>query len=190
MSTQFRSTDAQPAALPASARCRPPGAEDVDPATLPGILRVLLVTDGTVTETLEAWFGEPTEVTGVCMTETDGVVRREVVLAGTCSGRRFVHAESTIGLADLAGRLDGCRGGIGQALREMRLPTYRDIEDRWREAAAGHAAALNCAADAALIGRRYGIWINAGRAIEIVERFPLDVYRASESKPQGFGARR
>ena len=166
-------------AQPPSKRGRPPGATDASLEALPAILRVLLATDGTVTETLEAWFGEPVGVTNVRMAEADGHTRREVVLAGTRSGRRFAHAESTIALGSLPPRLETYRRGIGQALRDLRLSTYREIEDSWSEISEPHALALNLAASDRLIGRRYGIWVDGRRAIEIVERFPLGLYRTS-----------
>src|SRR5262245_26926616 len=77
-------------------------------ADLPPFLRVLLVTDGTVTRSLEAYFLEPIEVRVLAHAETpseeghpeidaargDSVLERRVVLCGQASRRVFAFAES------------------------------------------------------------------------------------------------
>src|SRR5687768_3239840 len=73
-----------------------PPCEPLRLASLPSFLRVLLVTDGTVTRTLEAYFGEPITVRVLSHAEVrserrypaidvlpgDSILRRRVILQG------------------------------------------------------------------------------------------------------------
>jgi chorismate-pyruvate lyase len=121
--------------------------ENMDVESLPPFLRTLLVTDGTVTKSLEAFFWEPVEVENLeqkTVTLQEPVnwlkaqagqqaVLRKVRLRGTNSGRIYAYAESIIRLEQLPEKLrdDLLAGkiGIGELLRESALETYREILD-------------------------------------------------------------
>src|ERR687886_2949251 len=86
------------------------GSLNDDGAVLGTFQRVLLITDGTVTDVLEAYSGEPIRVVklaqslGAADAETpeldlapnERVLRRSILLQGTISGRNMLHAESVI----------------------------------------------------------------------------------------------
>jgi len=148
---------------------------------LPPFLRTLLVTDGTVTKHLEAFFWEQVEVENLGQSETrlerdipwlemhagDSVLQRRVQLHGAESGRVYAHAESLIRLGSLpeklrADLLEG-RIGIGELLREKGLETYREILDVGKQGEAH-------------VYRTYRIVINHHPAILITEEFPCDLY--------------
>jgi chorismate-pyruvate lyase len=129
--------------------------QDIDFARLAPVLRVLLLTDGTVTHSLAAYFAEDIEVR--CLRQVrrpltpaeslqlpiadgaaekgaaaDGVViEREVLLLGCTSGTAYAHAYSTIrtDLLDPAIQdlLDSAGTGIGELLSARNLETYREI---------------------------------------------------------------
>lgn len=148
---------------------------------LPPFLRTLLVTDGTVTKHLEAYFWEQVEVENLGQAETvlerevpwlemragDAVLQRRVRLHGAESGRVYAHAESLIRLASLPDRLraDLLEGriGIGELLREKGLETYREILDVGKR---GDDR----------VYRTYRIVINHHPAILITEEFPCALY--------------
>ena len=176
------SSSPEPSASTTAADPRPAGAAPADPACLPPILRVLLSVDGTVTGVLEAWFGEPVavEMLRMQMGEGDVTADRAVLLTGERTQRRFAHAVSSLDLAALPvvmrdGLVKGTRG-IGRLMHDERLETYRELGPTWSEPAGAFAAALGCAAEATVIGRRYAIWIHGRPSIRIVERFPLALY--------------
>ena len=151
---------------------------------LPAFLRTLLVADGTVTKSLEAYFWEQVEVENlgqapVTLQEAipaldlhagDTVLERRVRLQGVESGRVFAHAHSLIKLEALPEHLrddlQQGRIGIGELLRERGLETYREILD------VGHADA-----SAESLYRTYRIVIQHQPAILITETFPCSVYR-------------
>lgn len=163
-----------------------PRQQQIDVASLPPILRTLLVTDGTVTKVLEAFFWEPVNVTAVQqhietatapiadlgITTGEPYIRRDVELRGEKSGNTYVHAHSLIRMqalpTDINNELIAGRIGIGQLLRTRGLETYREIIDLFEE---NH--------DIPLIGRTYRIYLHDLPAITVTEKFPLRLYQQS-----------
>lgn len=152
---------------------------------LPPFLRTLLVADGTVTKSLEAFFWEQVAVENlgqapICLAHGipalelpagATVLERRVRLMGMESGREFAQAHSWIKLealpAHLREDLQQGRIGIGELLRERGLETYREILD---------VGQSNVQADA--IYRTYRILIQHQPAILITETFPCAIYRS------------
>ena len=151
---------------------------------LPPFLRTLLVADGTVTKSLEAFFWEQVAVEnlGQALTQLSQhapaldlgagatVLERRVRLIGMESRREFALAHSLIKLEALPTHLrdDLQQGliGIGELLRERGLETYREILDVGQSDASGES-----------IYRTYRIVIQHQAAIMITETFPCSVYR-------------
>lgn len=174
----------------------------LDLAALPPVLRTLLTTDGTVTETLAALHGEEVGVrvlaqgfgrhAGHDLPELDApagtsVLDRTIVLAGAVSGRIYAAARSRIvpdalpaGLQ--AGLLER-REPIGKLMLEHRLETFREVVGAGRCTAAeaprldggvdGRAAgALGIDPAAPVVWRTYRV-ISGGRPVmSITEVFP------------------
>lgn len=165
-------------------------------AALPPFLRTLLVTDGTVTKSLEAYFWEPVAVRpirharltlaapepGLAAAPGAAVLRREVSLTGQSSGRCYACARSVLALDELAPRLragvvEG-RIGIGELLREQGVETYREIFDlSWLPAGTRHDPLLAPLAGD-IVARAYRIRVGGSPAIVVREFFPLDLYRS------------
>src|SRR5262249_43517302 len=117
------------------------------------IQRILMVTDGTVTEILEAYAGESMRVVkldermvvltppepALEVTGRDPILRRRFLLKGSASQVSFLYAESLIALARLSMQMrDGLlssRKPIGYLLQEHRLETFREILTGGRERA-------------------------------------------------------
>lgn len=130
-----------------------PEITDIDWLQVPGIIRVLLTTDGTVTKSLEAYFWEPIAVerTGqqalaadlpassrfegnlpICESlNTKALWRRDVNLVGEKTSRIYASATSLIDPtslpASIADGLAAGKLGIGGVIRELGLETYRQV---------------------------------------------------------------
>lgn len=169
-----------------------PGGGSIPMDSLPPILRTLLVTDGTVTKLLEAYFWEPVhvvtqklEVTSLSQTlpwlharPAESVLLRKVELRGAQSDRCYASAFSVVRLtvfdAELVNAL--CQGqiGLGVLIRDSGLESYRELLE---------LTALNDFSDdlQGNIGRlrmqrSYRIIANGTPAILISECFPCEVY--------------
>jgi chorismate-pyruvate lyase len=157
-----------------------------DVASLPPILRVLLVTDGVVTRILEAWFGEPIDVDVLSHSELlsersypevsvnvgDRILSRRVVLRGRVTHAPYAFASSVV-VSDclppeVRRGLVEDRKGIGELLSANRLETYRELIAIRRCDAAGQACHLKVATDTCVVSRTYRIHLN-GRAAMLIE---------------------
>ncbi|MFT7559125.1 MAG: chorismate-pyruvate lyase [Flavobacteriales bacterium] len=160
----------------------------LDFLALPPILRVLLTTDGTVTKTLESYFWEPVQVQCISQSRQiaseaiesievecgDSYLQRRVSLVGEHSGNCYATADSRINTAllpvDITEALEANTLGIGELLRESGLETYRELlaigfshdddDTRYR------------------IERSYRIVMGSHPCIEIIEFFPVALYKA------------
>jgi len=164
--------------------------EPLEVSTLPAFLRVLLVTDGTVTRTLEAYFLEPIEVDilshavieserGYPQIEVapgDTVLRRHVVLRGGFTRSAYAFAESIIGAnrmpPQLMDELVQKKKGIGELLCEYRLETHREVLGIWRHEAGARAVHLDVEKSEPVCSRSYKICHEGRAAMQIEEVFP------------------
>jgi chorismate-pyruvate lyase len=153
---------------------------------LPPFLRALLVTDGTVTKALEAYFWEPVAVDTLGQRfetaqatvpwiglESGGrCLVREARLRGVHSGRAFAQALSLIRTElippDFRRRLIDREIGIGVLIRDSGLESYREVLDVGVERG-GDAGAC--------VFRTYRIIIGGHPVILITERFALALFQ-------------
>jgi chorismate-pyruvate lyase len=154
------------------------------------ILRVLLVTDGTVTRTLEAYFGEPIDVDVLEHAEItsdspypqieiavgDHILHRYVRLVGRSTRKVYAVAESVAVLEHISQQMRRQllqeQKGIGELLREGRLETYRELLTANLTAASRWAEHLQVAPTAGVVTRDYRIY-QGGRAVLLIrEVFP------------------
>jgi chorismate-pyruvate lyase len=154
--------------------------------TLPPFLRALLVTDGTVTKALEAYFWEPVvvdtlrqefieaadEIPWIEVRPHDQVMVREALLRGDDSGNHYVRAFSVIRSEliprSFRQRLINREIGIGVLIRDSGLESFREVMEVGVEpesADAQHA-----------LFRSYRIIIDGKPVILITETFPLALY--------------
>jgi chorismate-pyruvate lyase len=161
----------------------------LDFAGLPPILRVLLLTDGTVTHSLAAYFGE--EIRVQCLQQYEcrpGVVAREVMLRGALTATAYAHAYSTIQLeyldTEIQRLLDEGLAGIGELLSARNLETYREITriapcaySPARPDPFGAEVAGTMVVSSAVIARDYIIHSQGRPIVEVTEEFPVAVYR-------------
>ncbi len=152
---------------------------------LPRVLRTLLVSDGTVTRFLEAYFQEPIlihvekhqEQLGssplaielkFCVDER--ILIREVELQGSLTKHCYAKARSWLRLSRLDREIQTSfqqkQWGIGELLSDRRVESYREILGFWIEGAG----------EQQVVARSYRIWIRSEPTILIEERFPLGSY--------------
>ena len=158
-------------------------------ADLPAFLRALLVTDGTVTKILEAYFWEPVEVRTLRQTfihaekpvewirvgADDQVLIRRAHLRGTDTGRIYADAFSVIRThlipETFRRRLVDREIGIGVLIRDSGLESYREVLEFGVEPAPADGADSG-----ERVFRSYRIIIEGEPVILITESFPLDLY--------------
>ena len=156
----------------------------IDLASLSAWMRILLVTDGTVTKTIEAMFWEPVKIELIFQEYIDGpggveLLERDVKLIGINSGTEYAYARSYLatGLMPeaLVAELKSGAKGIGWLLRQMNTEQYRDIvevgmtrELPEQEQPPGYNGALY---------RTYCINVGGQRLMQISEHFPLSLYQ-------------
>ncbi len=158
---------------------------------LPAFLRALLVTDGTVTKMLEAYFWEPVAVDTLAqdltLAERDipwleitggaPVLVRQAQLRGTDSNQVYAGAFSVIRTeripAAFRQRLIDREIGIGVLIRDSGLESYREVLE------VGAPALDPGDPDGDRVFRTYRIIIDRAPVILITETFPLALYRAA-----------
>jgi len=151
---------------------------------IPAFLRALLVTDGTVTMALEAYFREPIRINtilqgyltltqdlpAVGMAEGETCLYREVELMGAETGNLYVHASSVVNKnviqMPVFERLVDEHEGIGVVLRNVAKGSFREVLE----------LGLGGIMIDAGMHRTYRVSLNATPAILITEEFPLAVY--------------
>lgn len=165
-------------------------------AALSPFLRTLLVTDGTVTKSLEAYFWEPVVVeklsqeysnsanalTELQLTDDEKVLRREVLLRGSQSQNIYAYASSLVRTdmldTQIRDNLLNNKIGIGELLREIGLETYREIISFGQ---ADKLSLVNQAKSKEIalehVYRTYLIHIGGDPAIQITEKFPLAAFK-------------
>ena len=169
--------------------------ESLDIAAMPPIVRTLLVTDGTVTKTLEAYFWEPIVITQLGqqiepLTEDledmgckkgEEVLRRNVSISGEESADIYAYATSILNLnalpEDVSKQLVLGKIGIGELLRDKGLETYRQVVDIYREINEEVLPGSSCTYCGELICRTYHIHLNHIPVIQVTEKFPYRLYQ-------------
>ena len=161
------------------------GKDPLPLAQLPPFLRALLVTDGTVTKILEAYYWEPIEVhtleqgfvaaeqpmAWIQVAPGDPVLIRKAQLRGQESGRIYANAFSAIRTQyipeQFRQQLINREIGIGVLIRDSGLESYRELLEVGIEGEASEEQVF----------RTYRILIEKKPVMLITESFLLALYR-------------
>lgn len=162
----------------------------VDLSTLNSLQRILLTTDGTLTETLEAFFLEriqlvklgegqipaPRDIPLLNVRKGDEIVERRILLRGANSGHNYVYAESVIVIQELDASIrDGLlrsKTPMGRLWLEHKLETFKEIVDMSREPSRDLAAFFNAVGDDSMLSRTYRVFNRRKPILMITEKFP------------------
>ena len=168
----------------------------IDPDSLKELHRIILTTDGTVTDILEAYFRErmnvvpiqqqtiaPSALTAaqqatlqLTTDDSSEVLDREILLRGEISESCHVYAHSQIVVERLpeavrAGLLAKTKA-IGHLLLEQRIATFKEIVDCHREPAGALAKLFAISERAPMLSRTYVLSIVEKPIMVITEKFP------------------
>ena len=169
-----------------------PGISSLDLASLGLLQRILVTTDGTLTDMLAAAFLEPIELVKLSVTigrspepvpslrVTTGatVMHRRIVLRGERSLVNYVYAETHIAADALAPAFrDELLAGnvpLGQLWLTHQLETWKERPRVRRRPASDLARYLDINEDAELIERNYRTFSGGAPVFDITEFFPLE----------------
>ena len=170
---------------------------DFDASSLDLLQRVLLINDGTLTDTLEAAFLEPIALRKIAiqvvpaqhaLPELDvlpgeSVMERNIFLCGKSSGRVYVYAESVLVLDRLPPRfrdeLLQSDTPLGRLWSEHKVETWKELMAVSRHPTGNLAAHFQTAPESDCLVRRYRV-ISGGQPImAITEHFPATYVAAS-----------
>ncbi len=168
-----------------------------DVRSLPALQRVLLTSDGTLTDALEAAFLEPMTLLKIG-TETSAaasgvpeldlaagapVMLRKILLRGGRTGATYLYAESRIVLdrlpPEFRERLTGSDVPLGRLWAEHRLETRKEILRVWRRPAAELSVHFGGAEQASLLVRSYRVFSGGRPIMLITEYFPEELRHAA-----------
>lgn len=163
---------------------------ELDLATLSPFQRILLTTDGTVTEILEAQFWEPIELVKLfqdnrksdhaipylnCKINTALMIRK-ILLRGENSKTNFIYAESIIVPDhlddDLQHGLQNTNQPLGRLMIDAKTETFREILSCQYETAKELAGYFQLNENDQLISRTYRIYAKKRPIMLITEKFP------------------
>lgn len=162
----------------------------INPATLSTFQRILLTTDGTVTDILEAYLFEQIRVVKLLeelvaiaqdipaleLKQGTDVILRKILLQGKISRRNFIYAESII----VPERLDEnfrdellkTRTPIGKIWLEHKVETFKEILDSGKEPANGLSSHFTIEPREEILFRTYRVISNRKSVMMITEKFP------------------
>jgi chorismate-pyruvate lyase len=162
----------------------------IDPAKLSTFERILLTTDGTVTDMLEAYFFEQiqlvklseelitleSDLPAMDLSPGSEVVQRKILLQGKISRRNYIYAESILALDRLEDpfrkELLDTKTPIGKIWLEQKVETFKEIIDTGKQPANGLSNYFNIAEDEPVLFRTYCVRSNRKPTMMITEKFP------------------
>ena len=162
----------------------------IDPLALSRFQRILLTTDGTVTDMLEAYLFEQIQLVKLSeklvsldedipameLEKGAEVVERKILLQGRISRRNYIYAESILALERLEEKfrkeLLETKTPIGKIWLAQRVETFKEILDTGKELANELSTYFKIEPESNLLFRRYCVFSNRKSTIMITEKFP------------------
>jgi chorismate-pyruvate lyase len=170
----------------------------VDPRKLSSFQRILLTTDGTVTEILEAHLWEAIHIVKLYQDIIDTqttipfldigpgtqIMVRKVLLRGKYSHKNYIYAESILVPERLPDNirvsLMETQKPIGQLIMQNRMESFREILTCRLEEAGELGEYFDIPADAMLVSRTYRVFANRQPIILITEKFPEAAFQQAD----------
>ncbi|BAZ09551.1 hypothetical protein NIES4071_13600 [Calothrix sp. NIES-4071] len=162
----------------------------IEPLNLSAFQRIILTTDGTLTEILEAYLLEKIQlvklsekfvktmkyIPALDLDVDTQVIERKILLQGKISLKNFIYAESIIVPerldAKLKSRLIQSQEPMGRLWLEHKLETFKEIIDSAIEIAEDLSEFFNIAREDKILSRTYRVFSNKKPIIMITEKFP------------------
>jgi chorismate-pyruvate lyase len=162
----------------------------VDPFSLSVFQRILLTTNGTVTDILEAYLFEQIQLVKLSekpidteqnfptiqIEKGDPTIERAILLRGKISRRNFIYAHTVVFVNNLDERfkqeLLNTNTPIGKLWLEQRVENFKEITDSGKEPAQELANYFYIEPDENLLFRTYVVYSQAKPTMIITEKFP------------------
>ena len=166
----------------------------IDPSRLSAFQRILLTTDGTLTEILEAYLFEPIQIVKlseeIILTTQDippldlksgsEVIERKVLLQGKISLKNFIYAESLLVHKRLEPKfrdeLLKSKIPMGRLWLEHKIETFKEIIDSSQQLAENLSNYFNIQTEDRMLGRTYRVFSNHQPIMMITEKFPENYF--------------
>jgi chorismate-pyruvate lyase len=167
----------------------------IKPSELSALQRILLTTDGTLTDILEACFLEEMQVVKLSeelvsltqdipsmqLNKGTEVISKKILLRGRISRKNFIYAESII----VPERLDEkfrdellqTKTPLSKFWLEQRTETFKEILDSGKEPANGLSIYFNLESEENMLFRTYNVFSNRQSIMMITEKFPESYFR-------------
>lgn len=162
----------------------------VNPSSLSVFQKILLTTNGTVTDILEAYLFEQIQLVKlsenlvdinydlptVQIKKGERALEREILLKGKISRRNFIYANSIIFVDNLDERfkneLLNTKTPIGKLWFEQKVETFKEIIDSGKEPAQGLANYFCIKPKDNILFRTYSVYSQGKPSMIITEKFP------------------
>jgi chorismate-pyruvate lyase len=162
----------------------------IDPADLSTFQRILLTTDGTVTDMLEAYFSEPIQlikltenkilaphdIPVINLKQNTEIVERKILLQGKISRRNYLYAESILILERLEPKfrqeLLETKTPLGKIWLDQKVETFKEIINTGKHPAQKLAEYFKIKPEDNLLFRTYYVLSGGKATIMITEKFP------------------
>lgn len=167
----------------------------IEPLSLSPFQRIILTTDGTVTEILEAYLLEKIQlvklseklvkitkqIPALDLDIDTQVIERKILLQGKISLNNFIYAESIIVPERLDPKLKSklvkSQEPMGRLWLEHKLEIFKEIIDSAIETAEDLSDFFNIARKDKMLSRTYRVFSNKKPIIMITEKFPESYFR-------------
>lgn len=176
--------------------------DGLDVSSLQPFQRILLVTDGTLTEILEAMFCERIRLVKVSQqiirantshvlldpSPGETLIERKILLQGELSGTNYVYAESLVAVDRLGpvfrDALLNSDTPLGRLWLEHKLETFKEMQELRCQPADELNDYFECPGSARLLVRTYRVLSARQPVMVITEYFPA-AFRSSAERPRG-----
>ena len=168
----------------------------INPSELSTLQRIVLTTDGTLTEILEAYLFEKIrivklsegivslsqDIPSLAVQQGSEVIERKVLLQGKISRKNFIYAESIL----VTDRLDDkfkdellhSKTPLGRLWLEHKLETFKEIIDTAEETADKLLAYFPLQPEDKVFSRTYRVFSLGQPIMTITEKFPASYFQA------------
>jgi chorismate-pyruvate lyase len=162
----------------------------IEPSMLSRFQRILLTTDGTLTEILAAYLCEQIilvklseqmhklnrDLSPLAINAGIDVIDRRILLQGKISRRNFIYAESFLVPDRLEEKFKQellvSQTPLGRLWVEHKLETFKEIIDTAKEPAGALSSHFGISPEEALLSRTYRVFSNREPIMMITEKFP------------------
>jgi chorismate-pyruvate lyase len=162
----------------------------IDPVALSTFQRILLTTDGTVTDMLEAYLCEQIQLLKLSeelvntthyiqhmeLPEGSEAIERKILLRGRISRKNYLYAESIVVLDRLEdsfrNELVNTKTPIGKLWLEKRVETFKEIIDSGKHPSGELSQYFNIEPEENIFFRTYCVLSNKKYTMMITEKFP------------------